>query len=233
MRGNKSLHADGATVDPRDDYYSTKDGKMLSSYFGFIDSYANHPGRTATRHGKRRNFHPPPSFPGISSPPPATRAGGATGKRLENRPSNTAPYARHRSPASRLAASHASPSPSLLLDPHHQPSVSFSRLTPQAPRQSKYSSRRTPLADYDEDDEGEGQAGLSPQQPISSSVMMEGDNNLGDSWKMTRGGITDDDDGSKTADVGNAAGDKGTGVLGLLYQFQKAQMEGRGAGVNI
>ena len=62
---------------------------------------------------------------------------------------------------------------------------------------------------------------------------MEGDNNLGDSWKMTRGGITDDDDGSKTADVGNAAGDKGTGVLGLLYQFQKAQMEGRGAGVNI
>lgn len=231
VRGNK-VHT-GARVDPRDDYYSTKDGKMLSSYFGFVDSYANYSGRTGNRHGKRRNFHAPPSFPAISSPPPTTRAGGATGKRSENRLINTAAHPRYSSPISRLAASHASPSPSLLLDPHHQPSTTFSRLTSRAPKKPKFISRRTHLAEYDEDDEGEGQASLSPQKPITSSVIMEGDSNLGNSWKMTMGGNPGDDDGSEIADITNSAGDKGIGVLGLLYQFQKAQIEGRGATVNI
>jgi autophagy-related protein 9 len=49
--------------------------------------------------------------------------------------------------------------------------------------------------------------------------------------ETTRAGALDDDNGDE--DVREVAAEKGAGVLGLIYQFQKAQTEGRGTGVNI
>lgn len=56
------------------------------------------------------------------------------------------------------------------------------------------------------------------------------ESNLGESWKTTRAG-TRDEDGDEEAEATNH--DRGPGVLGLVYQFSKAQTEGRGTGVSI
>jgi len=62
--------------------------------------------------------------------------------------------------------------------------------------------------------------------------MIEGDSTLSDSWKAAQAGIMADDEGTTmTAEQEGAAGTE-PGVLGLLYQFQKAQT-GSAAGVKI
>ena len=56
------------------------------------------------------------------------------------------------------------------------------------------------------------------------------DSNLGESWKTTRAGNTEDD-GDEGTQASTA--DRGPGVLGLVYQFSKARTGGRNTGVNI
>lgn len=61
----------GAQRDVREDYYSTKHGKMAASYYGFIDNYVVNPKTGIPGHippGPRQPFHPPPAFPGLNSP---------------------------------------------------------------------------------------------------------------------------------------------------------------------
>ena len=57
--------------DVREDYYSTKHGKMAASYYGFLDNYLLNPKTGVPGHlppGMRQQFHPPPVFPGLMSP---------------------------------------------------------------------------------------------------------------------------------------------------------------------
>ncbi|KAJ5606411.1 Autophagy-related protein 9 [Penicillium lagena] len=217
--------------DLRADYFSTKDGKMLASYYGFLDHYGtNHPPSAA-----RRLFHPPPTLPALGSPSVAEMGG--TPDRFE-RPLASAPFG----PQSIVGASrlrpaattgdHRSPVPSLLLDPHHQPSASgFRPAGRSAPYQrSRLSRSRHPMADPIEDDgtPSSQEAHDSSTRPsaaaagASSGGVGTDESNLGDSWRMNPLGKEGDDEGEN---IDALAG--GAGVLGLIQQFQKANSDGR------
>lgn len=195
----------------RDEYYATKDNKLLESYYNFLDSYGPNPKRHGPSSNRRqRMFHPPPAFPGLA-------ASGAFGAEV------ALPYSRyqtgpgmrqslHQTPRFGPAPGHNSPMHSILLDPHHQPRLVNS---PHQVAQQPRPSRHTLEDDVTEADE-------TPAQPVkTSSKVMEEDSQLGDSWTLRAEAkeVTDDE--------GDEGDDKGVGVLGLLYQFQKAQTEGQ------
>ncbi|KAI9820866.1 MAG: autophagy protein atg9 [Thelocarpon impressellum] len=240
----------------RDEYYSTKDGKMLASYFGFLDNYATDP-RLATRRQQQQHqqLHPPPvpGLPGLTSPTLAADAGAGARRqqpqqpygpvqRASTRPGTSAGgmHSTHRMP--RLGPLGAqglpmvSPMPSMLLDPHHQPTPSR-----HASGSRHRASRRDLLEEAVEDDVGaEGRRLPMTQQGAGAASTASGGmggDSLGESWKTTRAALHgEDEDGldeEEEEDVDTVAGEKGAGVLGLLYQFQKAQAEGRGGGVSI
>lgn len=237
-------HHDGGAQDLREEYYSTKDGKMLASYYGFIDNYVTNPraGAPFMHPSTKRQFYPPPAFPGLRSPTlggdqdgPGTGRQDRGSQRAASRP---AIYGGGEGPQSvhhpgRLASMGAHPSPmtSILLDPQHQPSDSGLRIMRRASAQARRGASRKPLTDPIEDQEEDPMANVE-QSGGDASGGAAYDSNLGESWKTTRAGAIDDpDDGEE--DVQAVTGDKGAGVLGLIYQFQKAQTEGRGTGVNI
>ncbi|KZF21871.1 autophagy-related protein 9 [Xylona heveae TC161] len=226
----------------RDDYFSTKDGKMLASYYGFLDNYAGNP-RPGAPHGStgtKRSFHPPPAFPGLMSPLLAAEmSGAANGRppRSATRPGTAGTSGRGppRTPKFAPAGMTASPMPSILLDPHHQPSASGFRTVPRHGTQSRYRTSRHPLTEPIQDAEEGPSDSLERRGGVTSSGSAGGlatESNLGESWKTTRAGTGEVDEG-EGEEAEALAGDKGAGVLGLIYQFQKAQTEGRGTGVNI
>lgn len=116
--------------DVRDDYYSTKHGKMAASYYGFLDNYVINPKTGIPGHhppgGGRHHqgqFHPPPAFPGLNSP---TLAADMQNSRIRHRgPGGTGAAASVIRTPRFGPSSMAQPSPmaSILLDPHHQPST--------------------------------------------------------------------------------------------------------------
>ena len=236
----KSSQGDEAE-DLRNEYYSTKDGKMLASYYGFIDNYVTNPkpGAPFIHPSNRRPFHPPPAFPGLTSPTSPEEVRGASnsryGKRDSRRPTNRVAVpgpstlsssARH-TPRFAAAGGHSSPVTSVLLDPQHQPSRSSFRRAQRHSSQSRYRASRKALADPIEDDD---EVELENESHVGEDATTAQESNLGESWKTTRAGTVEDGDDEG---IRNVAGDKDPGVLGLVYQFSKAQTEGRGAGVNI
>ncbi|KAF9888365.1 autophagy protein atg9 [Aspergillus nanangensis] len=213
--------------DLRADYFSTKDGKMLASYYGFLDNYGtNRPGYSANK----RPFHPPPAFPTLGSP--SVVETGNIGDRLS---SALGPA---RFGGATNLGDYASPAPSILLDPHHQPSVSGFRTmnrTSSYPRHRPSRGSR-PLSDPIED-HGEspstGRRGptvkKSPHLTTGSSGGGVGtsDSNLGDSWRMNLTADAGEDDGDEDGeDVDAITG--GAGVLGLIHQFQRVNKDNRG-----
>ncbi|CAL5874443.1 uncharacterized protein PFLUO_LOCUS8739 [Penicillium psychrofluorescens] len=223
--------------DLRADYFSTKDGKMLASYYGFMDHYGtNHPPSAA-----RRVFHPPPTLPALGSPSVAEMGG--IPDRFE-RPLAGGPFG----PQSIVGASrlrptattgdHRSPAPSLLLDPHHQPSASgFRPAGRSAPYQrSRLARSRHLMAGPIEDDgtPSSPEAHDSGTRPAAAAVGASSggvgtdESNLGDSWRMNPLGKEGDDEGEN---IDTLAG--GAGVLGLIQQFQKANNDGRRTAVGI
>jgi autophagy-related protein 9 len=225
--------------DIREDYYSTKHGKMAASYYGFLDNYLLNPKTGVPGHlppGMRQQFQPPPAFPGLMSPTLAADMQTSRMGRSERRPRSRAPTGviqAARTPRFPPAGGHASPMPSILLDPHHQPSNSgFGGRSVRRNSRSRYQTRRNiieePIEDEDEDEdetvaEAAAQQSGDSQEPFGSGGLDES------RWETspTRGvakGMEEEED------VNN--GPAGGGVLGLLYQFQKAQTEGR-PGVNI
>jgi len=62
--------------------------------------------------------------------------------------------------------------------------------------------------------------------------MIEHDDTLSDSWKAAQAGIVPGELRDETEHQDDTAGTTEPGVLGLLYQFQKAQA-GNAAGVKI
>lgn len=210
----------------REEYYSTKDNKMLASYFSFIDSYANNPRRGVHRTDKPR-FHPPPNFPGLAPPSPSA-APSRPARHQENQLQARSYTALA---ASNMRRASIDPSPSLLLDPHHQPPVSLSRRLHSQLGASRYKAPAAPVVDeaeHEDDDENDNDAPSADARPVSSSLLLDEDSRLGDSWKAARAAGGDDEDGEQDR---APVDDKSAGVLGLLYQFQRAQTETRGNAV--
>ncbi|KAJ5679691.1 Autophagy-related protein 9 [Penicillium macrosclerotiorum] len=227
--------------DLRADYFSTKDGKMLASYYGFLDHYGtNHPP------AGRRPFHPPPNLPTLGSPSAAEL--GALPERLEQS-HRLGPAGGPFGPQSNLGASrfrpmplgdHRSPVPSILLDPHHQPSASGFRPIPRGYGLSQRARLAPPLqaaSDPREDEEPPSEAvrDSGPRHSrtgTSSGGVGTGESSLGDSWRMNPlGHDAEDSDGHEGENIDAIAG--GPGVLGLIQQFQKANTDGRRTTIGI
>ena len=229
--------------DLRDEYYSTKDGKMLASYYNFIDNYASNPKqKTPYLHQPRHpQFHPPPSFFGLNSP-------AVTGDGIAGSSDRNAPWARQQRKASRQLSMggpstlqrtphfpptnlSSSPMTSVLLDPQHQPSILPARGVHKQGFQMRLRNSQRPSSDLIETNEDSKIMPEDHTEDTGSADEVD-DSNLGESWKTTRAGAVDDDDEGEGG-VQTGKGDKGPGVLGLVYQFSRAQTEGRGTGVNI
>lgn len=241
---NQVTQDEGRVQDLRQDYYSTKDGKMLASYYGFIDNYVTNPrnGAPFPHPTKNQKFHPPPAFPGLMSPSLAADMGAGSSRTdrqdrqrgVTSQPRLFGKGTGHQSTyrTSKLATfgGHSSPMSSILLDPQHQPSRSAFRAGPKLGAQSRLRASRKVSADPTENEE-EGLPLDSGQRGAGDSEGgLVDDSHLGDSWKTTRAG-NGEDDGEENIQASNA--DRGPGVLGLVYQFSKAQTDGRGTGVNI
>jgi autophagy-related protein 9 len=230
----KSGRPTGANADIRDDYYSTKHGKMAASYYGFLDNYLLNPKTGVPGHlppGMRQQFHPPPSFPGLMSPTLAADMQTSSMGRSERRPRSRATGGMPqsvRTPRFAPSGTNASPMPSILLDPHHQPSTSgFGGRSVRRNSRSRYQVRQNIIEEPIED---EDESGRAAQQSGDSRDPYESVAGLDESrWETspTRGTAKEIEEDEVD---GGAAG--AGGVLGLLYQFQKAQTDGR-PGVNI
>ena len=217
-----------AAEDLRDDYYSTKHGKMAASFYGFLDNYATNPKTGIPGHvppGMRHHFHPPPTFPGLMSPSLAAEMQTSRMGRSD-RPRSRAPGATGRTP--RFPPTAMSPMPSMLLDPHHQPSSSGfgGRSAHRRNSRSRYLPRRN-IDPIEDDEEEEGIIG-PPERGIGESSGQDSGGLDESRWETSPvRNKTEEDEDDNTG--GNDAG-----VLGLLYRFhQKAAADGRGPGVHI
>ncbi|CZS98372.1 probable Autophagy-related protein 9 [Rhynchosporium agropyri] len=231
--GRKPLHHGGGNADIRDEYYSTKHGKMAASYYGFIDNYLLNPKTALQGHvppGQRPHV-PPPSFPGLMSPTLAAEMQSSRLGRSERRPDPRTPannLQTSRAPRFAPTAIQSSPMQSILLDPHHQPS-SFSfgaggRSAIQhgnANSRSRYKVRTNIIEEPLEDDEDE--AALSRGNRSGGNAYDSGTGVLEESrWETSPTRTPANEAVEEEADPTG-----GGGVLGLLYQFQKAQNDGR------
>lgn len=243
------LHQKGPSRDLRDDYFSTKDGKMLASYYGFLDSYGANP-RTGATPGTRRRFHPPPSFPALGPDQPVdTTPRAERWDQMDPRHSPlVGPHAHHSTMRGSLlggAPAYNSPFQSMLLDPHHQPSASRLRSTQRGGAHSRFRPSRPapvindPMVDVKElSDVDASSKKPSSQQSIrnvdeSTGAVATSDNNLEGSWRINLAGDADDSDGPEEGEEVEAIVNGPGGVLGLIQQFQKANNEGRAGGATV
>lgn len=225
----------GANGDMREDYYSTKHGKMAASYYGFLDNYLLNPKTGVPGHmpprPQQQQFHPPPAFPGLMSSAlagdmQASRMGRNDrrgGGRAPNMPQTTV-----RTPRFAATAAHTSLVGSMLLDPHHQPTASsIGGMSVARNSRSRY---KNIMEEAIEDEDRVGRP--DPSSSGGSNAIYESALGLGDSrWETSPVRGTDKD---VDVDEEDGEGDDatGAGVLGLLYQFQKAQTDGRpGVGI--
>jgi autophagy-related protein 9 len=218
----------GNVTDAREDYYATKHGKMQASMHGFLDNYvynprsglpSSHPLGPAGRH----QFHPPPAFPGLTSP---TLAADMRASRMGRND-----VARSRAPVGPSQAGRTprfgpavapSPMASMLLDPHNQPSSSVivGRTPPRTrPPRGPYQGDRDIIEESAEVGAG-GRATLYRQGTnytddgdIEESVAQLGESTWEGSpnkaLSRENSGVTEND---------------GPGVVAMLKQFQQAHM---------
>ena len=207
-------------ADPRDDYYSTKDGKMMASYYNFMDNYVNNP----QGHGHRSITSPqsqaqPGPIASVLDDPRASRLAKADTWDLRHSTSRGVPppKAPRFAPTKQYASS---PLSSMLLDPSHQPS-------PRGPRpniQSRLRHPRNKFGDLIEDNE-EASARVDGQSP---TILV--DDEAEGSWKMS---ATADPEELEAAAGPSSRRKHKPGVLGLVYEFSKAQADTRGTGADL
>ena len=230
----------GEDPDLRDDYYSTKDGKMLASYYNFVDNYVNNPKQGAAyQTSPAKQFHPPPAFPGLTSSN-VIGDGQASGhgkhdpwdrhQRRSSRHGMNLGTTSQRTPRFAPIVGQASPMTSILLDPHHQPFPTSFRTSHRPAIHSRLRNSRKPITDLIEDEEDEIQPRTVGE--VSGSASGDDCHQLGESWETTKPGAADEDN-DEDGGVRTSEGANNPGVLGLVYQFSKAQTEGRGAGAQI
>jgi autophagy-related protein 9 len=239
-------HQTGPAGDLRDDYFSTKDGKMLASYYGFLDSYGANP-KAAAAPGTRRRFHPPPPFPALGSthPADATPRAERWDQMAPRQSPMVGPQTHHSTLRGSRIGGYNSPFHSMLLDPHHQPSASALRSAPRTGAQPRFRpSRAAPgvgdgMGDVKELSDLEASTKNAPSQQSgrvgddSTGAVATSDNNLEGSWRMNLAGEADDSDSMEEGDEVEAIVNGPGGVLGLIQQFQKANNEGRAGGATV
>jgi autophagy-related protein 9 len=220
QKGPGNTGPQGPRPDVREDYYSTKHGKMAASYYGFLDNYAANPKTGIPGHlppGPKPSFHPPPSFPGLGSPTLAADMQGSHVGRTETG------RARSRAPGGRGPRIGAMPQPSpmasMLLDQHHQPPGG------NMVARSLYASR------YPRGYRGESQIieeteASAIRRSREDDELYEPGGALGESiWETSPArGVTRENSAANTEDPE-------AGVLGLIYQLQQTQRPRRGGGM--
>ncbi|KXL45422.1 hypothetical protein M433DRAFT_537478 [Acidomyces richmondensis BFW] len=191
----------------RDDYYGLKDDKMVASIQNFANYYS-HVSHYNRKLGGRRHPHwqPPPAWPPLLSPPVLTE---------EAKDGRNA-----------LQSHSISGKRSGLLEPRQQ---TYTKSPKQGP--SRHSRDGRSLGVRRAEAVATSRTGLRPAPPplqdISESRMMAEDDDLRDAELPEKASATSDTEADEDGDqVGNA------GVLGMLYQFSKAQTD-KGPGVNI
>ncbi|CAG8951641.1 hypothetical protein HYFRA_00005441 [Hymenoscyphus fraxineus] len=225
--GRKANPGPAGAADPREDYYSTKQGKMTASYYGFIDNYIHNPKSGLPGHmppNLRTHFNPPPSFPGMMSPTfnpgMQSSAAGVTERRTGARGPAGLAHA-GRTPRFAPVGAQGSPMTSILLDPHHQPSSSGfgggARSTHRPSRSRYQAGARSNIEEQteDEDERITRRRVLKKGKNANEGFVDESVASLGESrWETSPvRGLTGD--GDEEGDVDNG------GVLGLLQQLQQ------------
>ncbi|KAL9000844.1 MAG: hypothetical protein Q9169_000598 [Polycauliona sp. 2 TL-2023] len=231
----------GGNPDLREEYFATKDGKMLASYYGFIDNYVTNqkPGTPFLQQPSRRHFHPPPTVPGLMSPT-LREVGVQHGSgiidghvkdhsRHHGPRASTASRSRHRTPRFGPSLGQSSPIASILLDPQHQPIPPGTRSSYRPSAQSRLRASHRRLEDPAEDEEDALLKDTAPSDENHGDVAAD-ESRLGESWRMAKAASVDNDVEELEREEPR---DQGPGVLGLVYQFSKAQTGVRGTGVNI
>ncbi|KAL0936678.1 autophagy protein Apg9 [Colletotrichum truncatum] len=231
-KGAGKAKQQAANGDVREDYYTTKHGKMAASYYGFLDNYVVNPRTGMPGHlppGSRHTFHPPPAFPGLNSPALAadmlsSRAGrhdlarsrafgGGFGQQTRTPrfgPSMTAP----------------SPMASMLLDPHHQPpATGFGVRSTHRSRGGRSGHQGEGIIEESTED-GLRTAERLGSQGLFEDEVFEGSGPLGESVWETSPPKGLSRESSATEDTGG----QDAGVLGLIYQFQQAHRNNRQGG---
>lgn len=212
----------GGRQDPREDYYTTKHGKMAASYYGFIDNYVVNPKTGIPGHmppGNNQAFHPPPAFGGLNSPTLAadmqvSQMGRADFGRTRSRAPGPA-----RGPRAGPAIAQPSPMASMLLDHHHQPAGTHAAARslhwPRFPRGHRGESQIIEEADDSRVIRNDG-----------DEELYEPGGMLGEStWETSpANGISRENSAANTDDTE-------AGVLGLIHQLKNAQRSRRGGGV--
>jgi autophagy-related protein 9 len=231
----------GAGADLRDDYYSTKHGKMAASYYGFLGHYHNYqkPGLpSGLPPGLRAQFHPPPAFPGLESPSLAAEMQGSRlGLRERARNSSRAPGSVPPRTTPRFGPAGPppmSPMASILLDPHHQPNAaSFGARSQHHGRFARGATGTLGDGDIIE----ESTEDVSGARAATAEQSAEGRRAVDDDLYESGGGLdqsTWQTSPTKTLSRENSGvGDDEpvAGVVGMIYQFNQAQLNRRPGGV--
>lgn len=212
----------GPNADVREDYYATKHGKMAASYYGFLDNYLLNPKTGVQGHvppGMRQPFHHPPSYPALTSQTLAADLQSSRMGRSERRPTIKPIPQSGRTPRFSAVGAQSSPMPSILLDPHHQPSASGFGRSVRHNSRSRRSTRQNIVEEATEDEDPSG--GKLPQGDSNSRDAYESEvGGLGESiWEMSPANATSQDVEDES--------EPETGVLGMLYELQRAQTDGR------
>lgn len=190
----------------RDEYFGAKNDKMAESQFYFMQRLGNYD----QKHGAGRHHRPqygmrlPPAFP------PTSPLRKAAGKR------HTQEVAGH--------ARMPSPQQSILLDLHQQPASKQATFRAKRPLQPP-PRRSGGTGDYLSPEEGDEDE-MAHLDAITTSRLIDEDNNLGDSWKNPPRA----EHGGSVASPAQAAASErpSNGVLGLIVEYSKAHAGGNG-----
>ncbi|KAK4194605.1 autophagy-related protein 9 [Triangularia verruculosa] len=225
---NAKKASDGGDV--RDDYYSAKHGKMEASYYGFMGNYGNfalNPKSGPTSHlppGMRNQFHPPPAWPGLNSPPLGADMQTSRMGRSEFRTMSRAPAQALR-PGQGMVA--PSPMASILLDPHHLPpshNVNPGRAThPHRGQHNRHPSESNIIEESLEDDV---RASEASKRRDDEEMYGQEDAMEESAWQTSPARTLSRDN---SAIEGAGAGE--AGVVDMIYQFNQAQFTRRPGGV--
>lgn len=189
----------------REEYFGTKDDKMAMSQYYFMERLGKYDRQQAARLNRPLGMQLPPAFPPLETPLRQTIAGKVSRNARE--------------PPSHLPSPHQS----LLLDvPRSRSTAPGGRQSGgKRPSQLRSGGKRPSAAEYMSPDEGEEDqiAGLDA---MTTSRLIEQDNNLSDSWKTFSGKA--DMQESDTPDERRPS----NGVLGLLVEYSRAHAGGKG-----
>ncbi|KAK2612150.1 autophagy protein atg9 [Conoideocrella luteorostrata] len=221
-----------ANYDVREDYYSTKHGKMAASYYGFLDNYVINPKTGIPGHmppGGRGQFHPPPVFPSLNSPSLATDTQGTNmvhPDMVKNRGRTINSLFQKTGRAVTPARPQLSPMASALLDPHNQPAPLFGARSFHRPRQHRgVSHEESHIAEHNTNygNDGQGAVEEEDEQDENGDDAYDGGGILGEStWETSPGNGLSRENSSRNLE------EREDGVLGLIYQLRQAQHSRRG-----